>query len=343
MNRLKIGIIGCGTISQVHLDSITKDKNAELSMVCDIKEDRAQSVANRYGCNYTTNPNELINEADLDVIHILTPHHTHYELAKEVLNHNKHCLLEKPMCLSSTEAKDLIRITDTKKAVKLGIVFQNRLNTTSQYLRECIDNKTYGKLIGIKCSVTWFRSKEYYQEDKWRGIWKTSGGGVLINQAIHTLDLLQWFAGEIESISGSYGTYLYNDIIEVEDTATMMINFKNNIRGILFATNNNVINSPISMEFVFDKGILELSDSKLFLKHNNKTEYLCEDIAATGKKAYWGLGHEMLISRFYDAIINNTEDYIHAREAAQTIEILEKFYQNANKSNNITVENTKEW
>ncbi|MDF2699417.1 MAG: oxidoreductase [Haloplasmataceae bacterium] len=342
MKNIKVGVIGCGIISNIHLDAIKKNKNAKLIVVCDKIIERAKIAANKYQCEYTDQVSDLLS-LDLDVIHILTPHYTHYEIAKVVLESGKNCLLEKPMTINTQDALDLIKISDGNKNQKLGIVFQNRLNTTSQEIKNIIDNKTYGALKGIKASVTWLRDKDYYSHDDWRGKWATEGGGVLINQAIHTLDLIQWFGGEIDTISGSYGTYVLNDYIEVEDTATMIINFKNNSRGLLFATNNHATNSPIEIELVFEQGVLTLSDSKLYMKLNNQLKLLCEDNSGTGSKAYWGLGHEMLINNFYDSIINNENKYINAREAAQTIEILEKFYKYANQNLKIKIENTKEW
>ncbi len=342
MNKLNIGVIGCGIISQIHLDAIRKNPHADLAMVVDIDESRAKNKATLYNCDYSTDINVLLNK-NIDVVHVLTPHYTHFSIARKVLESSKHCLLEKPMTITTKDAKALIDIMRSKDDIKLGIVFQNRFNNTSQFIKKIIDDKTYGKLLGIKASVTWLRDKNYYSQDSWRGKWETEGGGVLINQAIHTLDLIQWFGGAVDSISGSYGTYvLYNDI-EVEDTAVMFLNFKNNIRGILFATNNNTVNSPVEMELVFEKTILYLNEGKVYLKRDDEVKVLCEDKLASGEKAYWGLSHEILINNFYDSILYNQSNYIDAKSGAQTIEILEKFYRYANKIKNIKIENTREW
>ena len=341
MKKLRIGVIGCGMICRTHLDAIVNNKMAELVMVCDVKASRAKDIASKYNCRYTTDYKTLLEE-EIDVVHVLTPHDSHFNLAYDVISANKHCLLEKPLTIKTSDAKQLIqKIKNSDR--KLGMVFQNRLNPTSQYIRNAINNEQYGAIKGIKAIVTWFRDHDYYINSDWKGKWPTEGGGVLINQAIHTLDLIQWFGGEVTSISGSYDTFILNDVIEVEDTAVMFLNFKNNTRGLLFATNNNHSDSPIEIEILFDEALLIIKDDKLYQKKQNELTLLCENKVAEGKKSYWGVSHELLIENFYDSIINNKDNYIHAHEAAQTIEILEKFYLYANKRKNIVVENTMNW
>lgn len=341
MNKLRVGVIGCGSISTTHTDAISKSNNATLVLVCDNNEERAKKLADRHHCDYTVNYKELLHREDIDVVHVLTPHYLHYPIAMEALQKGKHCLIEKPVTIKRSDAKALHNQIQSS-GCKCSVSFQNRFNPTSQKIRELIDQNTYGCLKGIRGSVTWFRDAAYYNQDAWRGKWDTEGGGVLINQAIHTLDLIQWFGGTIKSISGNYGTYGLKGIIEVEDTATVFFKFKSGAKGTLFATNNHATNSPIELELVFEQGSLLLMEGKLYEKTNG-LKLIAQDDIVDGEKAYWGLSHERLIEHFYQSILDNSDEPVKVKDAAQSIAILEQFYQKANTGEWLTIENTKEW
>jgi len=216
VKKLRIGLIGCGAIAPIHLIAIKK-LDMDLVVICDVIKERAEKMSKQYGCDYCMDYKELLNRDDIDIVHILTPHYTHYQIARDVLLGGKHCLIEKPMVISRDEAKSLIELIKQNPHLKCGIVFQNRFNETSQVIKSTIDSKQYGDLLGIKASVTWLRDQEYYKQDAWRGKWQLEGGGVLINQAIHTLDLIQLFnTQEIIIESGVYSEFLHqllqNDI-----------------------------------------------------------------------------------------------------------------------------------
>ena len=146
---------------------------------------------------------------------------------------------------------------------QITINFQNRFNPTSIKAKEIIDSGEMGKIRGVKGLVTWFRDADYYVESGWRGSFQTEGGGVLINQSIHTLDLMRWLVGEVEFIEGHVSTRALKDVIEVEDTAEATLYFKNGARGIFYATNCYTDNSPVEIEIHFDKGTLRIYDDEL--------------------------------------------------------------------------------
>lgn len=321
MEKLKTAVIGCGNIFKVHGDVIKKSKKAELIAVVDIKEERANKAAKIYQCRYFTDYKELFN-IDLDVVHICTPHFLHHPMAIDMMESGCDVLVEKPLAISVKEASEMIA-TAQKTKQRLGIVYQNRFNENALYVKRIINEKRLGNILGIKGIVTWFRDKEYYQQDKWRGYYNTEGGGVLINQAIHTLDLLRWFVGDVKAIKGNIDTRVLKDIIEVEDTAEATIFFENGVTGLFYATNCFASNSPVEIEIIFEEGSLKLIGDKLLINENGD-EYYNMNKKGAQYKAYWGRGHERLIEGFYSDILEGKENYtVKAEEGMKTLQLIE--------------------
>ena len=184
---LRVGVIGLGDVSMIHLHSIKSSEKAELVAVCDIDETKSGLIEN---VNFYTDYIEMIQKEQLDCVHICLPHYLHYPVTKEVANLGVNVLLEKPLCLDTEEAEKFIELSDSIDT-NICICLQNRYNNTVENLKEIINSDVYGKVIGIKGLVTWNRSKEYYTVKPWRGKMEFAGGGVMINQSVHTLDLMQ--------------------------------------------------------------------------------------------------------------------------------------------------------
>ena len=175
-------------------------------------------------------------------------------------------------------------------------------NNTVENLKEIINSDVYGKVIGIKGLVTWNRPKEYYTVKPWRGKMDLAGGGVMINQAVHTLDLMQLLGGKIESIKGNVDNFLDYDI-EVEDTANAIINFENGAKGVFFATIANATNASVEIEVVLEKGMFSIKDSKLY--RNIDGEY--KDIQGFCKAAKFCL---LYTSNNWKTLFGGARDYV---------------------------------
>lgn len=333
MKKLGIAIIGCGAIYQNHANAVINNEKSYLVCVVDKDENKAKEVAKKYDCDYYVDYKEMLENDDVDVVHICTPHFLHGTMALNAVNKGKHVILEKPVALNYEEAMNMTeKLKESDRIV--AVCFQNRYNNTSEKIMEIINNKSLGNVRGVKGYVTWFRDKEYYQGSDWRGSMATEGGGVLINQSIHTLDLLQWFGGKMKSLYGHVSTRLLNGIIEVEDTADATVKFCNDAIGLFYATNDYVTNSPIHMEVLFEKGQLTLMDNKLYLMQDDKMEIVASDIVDANEKSYWGNSHEKLIDNVYECIINNTEDYISVEQASVALHMI-KAINYSSKNNNI--------
>ena len=225
------------------------------------------------------------------------------------------------MALNYEEGKEIIE-TEKKSTAKAGVCFQNRFNNNNKKAKEILENGALGKIKGIKGIVTWHRGKDYYLKDDWKGYYETEGGGVLINQAIHTLDLIQWFGGPVSSVRGNVDTRVLGDVIEVEDTADATLFFEAGFNSIFYATNAFSSNSPIEIEIDCEKGSIRLFDDQLLISKDGDTDSFREN-NDSNYKAYWGYGHQRLINGFYQDIRSSTQNNtIGPEEGIKTLELI---------------------
>ncbi|WP_248930066.1 Gfo/Idh/MocA family protein [Paenibacillus hamazuiensis] len=322
-------LVGCGSISGVHLKSFAGLELAELKVVVDTDEELAKRTAQQYGCDYLTDYRQLFHREDVQVVHLCTPHHLHAPLAVELLAAGKHVLTEKPMAQNKQAAASLLQAAAQNPNVQLGVIFQNRYNPASQRIKQFLDSGELGKLICMKGLVTWYRNENYYITP-WKGKWETEGGGVLINQSIHTLDLLQWFGGEIASIKGSISNDSLEGVIEVEDTAHALIQFKSGVRAIFYATNAYLQNSPVEVELVFEQGTLYMRGDYLYLRKGDQETMLCEPrVNDLGEKSYWGVSHAVQIRDFYEHLAAGKPFWIDAREGVKALTMVLDIYESS--------------
>ena len=315
-------VIGCGAISTMHLGAIEAiaDKTT-LVAVCDIKPDRANAAAEKYGCKAYTDYIQMLDEERPTVVHVCTPHYLHFEMSAECMKRNINVVLEKPSTMTYPQALELCEIAK-KSSAKISICFQNRYNKTSQVLKEYVSSGKYGKILGARAFVTWCRGDAYYTESGWRGQMATEGGGVLINQSIHTLDLMQWVLGDIVNVEGTAVNHRFKHINDTEDTAEIMLDFANGARGIFYATVGYVKDSPIFLEVVTEKAVFTLCGDLKVTHEDGTVETFQNETVATGEKAYWGNAHTLLISDFYDKLHDGEPFWISLEEGAKCMRVL---------------------
>lgn len=319
---LRIGVIGLGVISKVHIPIIVNNQNSQFISVCDVDHSKVQGVTSQLGCNGYINYKTMIDNEKLDLVHICTPHYLHKEMILYALEKGINILCEKPVVMNLNEASEVEKALK-KSSVKLGVVFQNRLNSTSVTMKKYIDNETLGKIKGIRAFLTWYRSTNYYTQSDWRGKYDTEGGGLLINQSIHTLDLMQWLGGNIEWVEGSYNTRVLSDVIEVEDTSEAVLDYSNGARGLFYATNAYVHNRPVEIELLFEEGVLRLFNNVLYLETKDSLEIIDSEYTEEAFKNYYGASHSKLIDQFYKSVINGSEDYVSFNEGIKVLKLIE--------------------
>src|SRR4051812_44057288 len=205
-------VIGCGTISIVHLEAITSLDGVDLVAVCDTDADRAAAAGRKYGVSWFPSHTELLETVRPEVVHICTPHNEHVPVAVDALDAGVGVLLEKPVAHTVAEAERLLAANRQHPDVKVGVCLQNRYNASVQAAKALLGTGELGKVLGASATLLWHRDPAYYEARPWRGRKCDSGGGVLINQAIHTLDLLQWLLGDVVEVRGDTGRYALDGI-----------------------------------------------------------------------------------------------------------------------------------
>lgn len=332
---LKVAVVGLGDVSGIHLAAINGSSNAELVAVCDIDKERQSAACN---VNFYSDYQKMLEKESLDCVHVCLPHYLHLPVTKACVEKKVNVYLEKPLTKNVDEGLALIELAKKHSDVKVCVSLQNRLNDSFVELKRIVDSGELGKVLGVKGLVVWHRPKSYYYVKPWRGIMKYAGGGVMINQAIHTLDQIQLIGGEIESIRGSIDQ-LVNYGYEVEDTAIANFKFKSGAIGLFFATTTYSSNSSVELQVVLEKGKLTIKDFILYnTNKEGKKEQIAEDQKLPGSKFYYGASHDTLINRFYRAIIDDTEDYIHVEDGQKTMEIIDAIYRSSNLNIPISME-----
>lgn len=326
---MKAAIVGFGTISIVHIDAIASNPGMELVAICDINEELAAKVP--AGVKFYTDYKKMCEEVKPDVVHNLLPHYLHYPVTKELVEMGFNVFCEKPIALNSKEAEQFCALEKAHPEVKIGVCLQNRMNETTEALKEIIESGEYGKIIGIRGFVPWRRGKEYYDAQPWRGKWKYAGGGSMINQSLHTLDLLYFLGGDIERLHAVVGQTNEYHQVEVEGDVIARLEFANGANGLFFATNNNWTNESVQIRVAMEKGIFHIEDNTLCRIEKDGTRTLvCKAPKLEGIKFYYGASHTRLIARFYEAVKNNTDDYIHISEGAMIVKLMDSIFRSSN-------------
>ena len=224
MRRVRTAIVGCGKVGRIHADALKSVPEAEFVAVCDSDSARTAAFAGQYGVRPFTDVGALLKDSGAEAAILCTPHPLHAEPTIRAAEAGVHVLVEKPLAANLQDCDAMLAAAD-KAGIKLGVVSQRRFFEPVRRMREAIDAGKIGRpVLGTFVMLSW-RDESYYRSDPWRGRWDTEGGGVLVNQSPHQFDLLQWFMGPIEEISGCWAN-LNHPSIEVDDTAVAVIRFK---------------------------------------------------------------------------------------------------------------------
>ncbi len=331
---MKACIIGLGAISSTHIDALKKN-GIEIAAICDVKSERFENAKNHIGAdvNTYTDYKAMIDAEKPCVVHVCTPHYLHCDMAVYALESGCDVYLEKPAALTADEAQ-IIADAEKKTGKKVCVSFQNRVIPTNATAKRLIEEEKYGKLVGIRAEMTWNRGGEYYTASDWRGKWATEGGGILMNQSIHTLDLMYYFGGKVKSLEGSVANRHNKDIIEVEDTAEATLFYENGAMGIFYASNCNVKDSSVQVEIFCEKGTLLLYHDALWLNTDGALEKIIDNIdhADNDGKVCWGNGHKEMMRRFYGNLSGGGEWYCDITDAIPVLRLIGKIYEtSANK------------
>ncbi len=333
------GIIGAGTISDTHAKAIMAIGKARLIGVYNIHKSKADVLAKKYNCLSYESLEDLVTEKKIDIICICTPSGIHLEPALKCIEAGKHCVIEKPLEVT-IERCDQIISAAKKAAVKIGVIFPSRFYEVNKQIKRSLDEKRFGDLVLGDAYVKWHRTAEYYESGQWRGTWKYDGGGALMNQGIHSVDLLQWIMGPIKTVQAIAANIRHKNI-EVEDTVVAILKFANGALGTLECSTAAYPGSFKRIEIIGTLGTAIVEENSLIKWRFEKEldadgeirEIFSQENTSAGgvsdPAAISFLGHQKQIEDMIEAVENNSDPAIDGAEGKKSVEIVLAIYESA--------------
>ena len=329
---LRFALVGCGRISKRHSELLGENqiKGAGLVAVCDKVLSKAEAISSKYGVPAYSCYHEMMQSEKVDVVVILTESGVHAANTIDLAKYGAHIVVEKPMALTLADADAMIEACD-RHGVKLFVVKQNRFNVPVAQLRNALERGRFGKLIMGTVRVRWCRPQAYYDQDPWRGTWAYDGG-VLTNQASHHVDLLEWMMGDVESVFAKSKQALAD--IEAEDTAVVMLKFKNGALGLIEATTAirpkdlegsiSVLGETGSVEI----GGFAVNEMKTwnFSEMTDEDESVIEKYSVNPPNVY-GFGHKSYYQDIVNSILEKTNHKVDGLEGKKSVEIISAIYE----------------
>ena len=355
--QLRTAIVGCGKVTDLHAAAFKNLKSSRFTAVCSRSGEKAAEYAARYGVKGYRDVPEMVTKEKIDVVSICTPHPFHRQPTQEALASGAHVLVEKPFASTLEDCDAMLEASRTHDK-KIGVICQRRWYPPARRVKEAIDSGKIGTPVFGTVNMLGWRDKDYYDSDPWRGTWPGEGGGVLVNQAPHQLDLLQWYMGEIEDLYGLWSN-LNHPYIEVEDTANAILKFKNGAVGNIIVSNSqkpgiygkvhvhgengasagvqtdggamfiagmsNILEPPVNDLWTIpgEEKMLEewkRQDSEFFLSLENPMEYF----------------HERQIEDFLDSVSEGREPSITGEQGRVTVEIFTAIYRSTRDKKPVT-------
>ncbi len=352
MEKVKTAIIGCGKVAHIHARALVNLDESEFTAVCSRTPEKGIEFAGKYGVKAYTDVREMISASGIEAVLICTPHPAHAEPAVLASECGAHILAEKPLA-SSLEDCDKMIDAANQADVKLSVISQRRLYAPSMRIKKAIEEGRIGKPVLGAVNMFGWRDKNYYDSDPWRGSWKGEGGGVLVNQAPHQLDLLLWYMGEIDELYGQWANFNH-PYIEVEDTAAAIVRFRNGALGNIIVTNsvNPALYGKVAVYGDSGAAVGVQTDGGVMFVPGISTieEPPYNDIwTIPGEEEKWEVWkkedteffhkvdavnyyHERQIKDFLRSIIEEREPMISAEEGRRTVELYTAIYLSQDKN-----------
>ena len=337
--KFGFGIVGCGMISNFHAKALEHIRGAKLVACFDMIPASADRFAAANGIKAYHKLEEMLADPEIDVVTICTPSGVHRDPAVAAANAGKHVVVEKPLEITLKRCDDIINAC-RKNKVKLCTILPSRYSPVNQALKAAIDEGRFGRLTLGDTYVKWWRSQAYYDSGGWRGTWKLDGGGAYMNQAIHNVDLLYWFMGEVADVSAVTSTLAHKNI-EVEDVGVAAIRFKNGALGTMEATTSAFPGLLKKTEIHGTEGsvIVEQDDLLLweFAKASRKDAALRKKFAkrvggtggASDPSAISYTGHMEQLKDFLKAIETGSKPAVDGEDGRKSVEIILAIYKSS--------------
>jgi predicted dehydrogenase len=348
---LGFGIIGCGNISNTHALAVSEIADTKLISVCDILPEKAKSLADKFDCQYDTSIEALLSREDIDVVCVCTPSGMHSKHAIMAARAKKHVIVEKPIEVSIEAANEMIKVCH-EEGVLLSVISQHRFDDDIVRLKEAIAQGKLGQLNFGGSHTKWFRSQKYYDSGDWRGTWELDGGGALMNQSIHYIDLLQYIMGPVEEIF-SYCTTRAHTNIEVEDIGIASVRFESGAVGVIegntaafpgYCTRLDIYGSDGSVIIINDKiqnwnlkceGVTENDFGSI----SNNEEFIRSGAIKgwASTPGVWHTSHKRQIQDVIEAIQTGKTLKITGEEGIKPLKIILSIYESAKIGKPVTI------
>lgn len=336
MKHWKFGIVGAGMIADFHAKAIQNLRNASVTGICGSNPEKVRVLGQKYGCKTFSGYEEMLISDEIEIVTIATPSGTHMEPAIAAARHGKHVICEKPLEISLERIDKMIE-AHAKANTRLGGIFNYRFDETISPLKTAIDTGRFGTINYAAVHVPWWRSDDYYK-NSWHGTWKLDGGGALMNQSIHMIDLLQYLMGPVRSLQAYTATLGHS--IEVEDTATAVLQFRNRSLGMIFGSTASFPGQFRRLEITGTKGtVVQVENSFKVWQFVDQTQ---DDIEILNKFSRIGGGggvsdptaisfqlHAKNIASFIESIEAGRRFEIDGAEARKAVEIVLAIYKSA--------------
>jgi len=345
---LNVGIIGCGVIAPVHIRGFNHCADVRIKWACDIDSEKTKHIADRFGIPCTTaNFHDVLDDPDVDCISVCTNHCSHGPIVADSLDSGKHVLCEKPLASDKEGLRQMFDAYKRNPGLVFSGVFQHRFDNVYRYTKELVEQKVFGTILSVSLQMNCIRTDDYYNNDFWRGTWEYEGGSVLINQAIHFIDIVTWVVGKVVSVNGRWANRTHQNSIETEDTAVAAMEFESGAFGTLTATSSSNIGWEPTIVISGTKGTIELRNARL-----HRIECLDKDaegeisttfasfdkkIADRNGKKYYGPSHPSQIADFITAIREKKAPFIPATSAREAVDIVLAIYESHKKGAWITL------
>jgi predicted dehydrogenase len=339
VNEMGFGIVGCGVIGPWHRDAVQYIDRARLVACCDIDEGKGRKMAEESEgpVEFYRDFNDLVRNPDVDIVCVCTPSGLHGEVAIAAAEAGKHVLCEKPIEITKKKMDDMIQACK-KNGVKLGNIFQRRAHKSSRMAKEAVESGRLGKMVLGDIYQKYYRAQSYYDSAGWRGTWDLDGGGALMNQGVHGIDLALWIMGPVKSVYGR-SDHLVRDL-EVEDTAIALLEYESGAWGVLEGTTSVNPGESCTLALHGKRGTITLVDDTITKwaeaeGEDERAEQKPVDYegkksgAASDPTAIGHAGHVFLVNDLIDAILEDRDPFITGESARKGVELILGVYESS--------------
>lgn len=333
---LKVGIVGCGSIAQKHFAAFLEIPQVKVTALVSRNSQRALALADGRDIAIYPDYETLFREGDVDAVSICTPSGLHGEAAVAAAGAGKHVIVEKPPEVTLEKVDAMIGACE-KAGVQLHCIFNNRYRPGNRFLKQAVEAGRFGRLLSANAHVRWYRTPEYFKSADWRGTWALDGGGALMNQSIHFIDLLLWFAGDVRQVCGFTGTLLHQ--IETEDTAVAALEFANGALGTIIATTSTYPGYPSEIQLTGERGSAVIQNGMLSawnFRDEDPLDLQAKDYmgemeggTASDPTALSHKNHKTQLEESVTAILSGGKPAIDGHEARKAVELIHRIYQSS--------------